>query len=603
MISLLLIYIILLSGSIFLSLKFNKKIENTFIVWIMSIIFILYFCGLFKLLEMGVYLILLISIMLLIYDINKFLDDKSIFKKLIFTKGLFFFTLLFIGLIIIHKDRLISVWDEFSHWGDVVKAMFYINDFSTNPNSLSEFKSYPPAMALFQYFWVKIANNFNEYYLYISYQIVSISIFLTFVENIKEFKKTFIAGAILMLTPLVFFNDFYISIYIDSIVSIFFSFIILNFIKEKEYDKFFIIKIALSLFTLVLLKDVGLFFAIISLLVLIVILIKSKKIKFDKHFYKNNKNVINMIIAFVLIIMFAKISWGILININNVTVSFGNKITIKDIIDLILGNTLPYRKEVIKNFVTSLFTKEILMYPFILDFVKIVIILSIIYVFLYKKKIFNNKAIIITIFSGLFIYAFGLMILYCFKFSEYEAVRLASYSRYLSIYLNCLLFISCVFLIDSKYNIITLIILIIFIPYSSVFRIITTKNETIETRKQYQEVALNIKKYVKPSDKIYVIIQNTTGYDYWHLHHVLRPNPINENYSWSIGEKYYDGDIWTLNISCNEWLENLKQNYDYVYLFKTDDKFIDEFKCAFNNSENIKNGNLFKIDKKLILVN
>ena len=44
-----------------------------------------------------------------------------------------------------------SVWDEFSHWADIVKVMTQLDDFGTNPLSHSRFQSYPPAMALYRF--------------------------------------------------------------------------------------------------------------------------------------------------------------------------------------------------------------------------------------------------------------------------------------------------------------------------------------------------------------------------------------------------------------------------------------------------------------------
>ena len=160
MLNLILIYLILLSGSIFLALVFNKKIGKTFILYIISIIFILYIFGLFKILKFGVYFIEILSFLLMIFNLIIFFKKRQKFKELIFGKELIIFTFFYGFLIILHRGRLFTVWDEFSHWGDVVRAMFDINDFATNPNSLSTFKSYPPAISLFQYFFVRV-----EYYI------------------------------------------------------------------------------------------------------------------------------------------------------------------------------------------------------------------------------------------------------------------------------------------------------------------------------------------------------------------------------------------------------------------------------------------------------
>ena len=163
--NIILAFLIIQILSVFYSIKLKKSIGKTFILSIMSIIFILYIFGMFFSLIWGVYFIKLLTAITFIYEIIYIKKEWKCVKKYIFNKDNLIFTTLFIILIIIHKGRMLSSWDEFSHWGDVVKAMFTINDFSTSPKSLSMFQSYPPAMSLFQYFFMKLGNDFIEYQL------------------------------------------------------------------------------------------------------------------------------------------------------------------------------------------------------------------------------------------------------------------------------------------------------------------------------------------------------------------------------------------------------------------------------------------------------
>ena len=70
---------------------------------------------------------------------------------MLFIIGLIIFLLVFFAFSVFNAGKLASTWDEFSHWIDIVKAMTTVDDFGTNPQSLSTFKSYPPAMSIFQY--------------------------------------------------------------------------------------------------------------------------------------------------------------------------------------------------------------------------------------------------------------------------------------------------------------------------------------------------------------------------------------------------------------------------------------------------------------------
>ena len=602
MINLILAFLIIEILSVFYSLKLKQSIAKTFILSIMSIIFILYIFGLLSLLKWGVYFIELLSVIALIYEIIYIVKNKKDIKKIkkyIFNTDNLIFTILFIILIFIHYGRMLSSWDEFSHWGDVVKAMFTINDFSTSPKSLSAFQSYPPAMSLFQYFWMKLGNNFIEYQLFISYQIVAISLFLPFISDIKKISGKIISVIILLFIPMIAFNNFYTSIYIDAILGLLYGYNILTIIFNKKYDCYFILNLFLSFFTLILLKDVGLFLVIINVLILFLdIFFIKKKIELSKIGIKNNRKYILILVGAILLIIFTKISWDYNIKLNNASIQFGTKISIKDIYNLLTLNNLGYKKTVIKNFIDALYQRQLITGILGFNTITLTIVLMLLINILMKKMPVIKKYSF-YVFMGLGIYVFGLLFLYCTKFSEYEAIRLASFERYLSIYfLGIIFMITVLFINKLNKKTILLLLILLFIPYYNVFNIRVSVNNSIGIRSPYLEAENKIKNNIDEDDKIYIISQNTTGFDFWVLRYSLRPNIINSG-CWSIGEKYYEGDIWTLKISSDEWMNNLiKDDFDYVYIYKSDQEFVKQFGELFNDDSKILNDSLFKVDKK-----
>lgn len=603
MLNLLLLFIILKIFSIFFSIILKKKIEFTYIITIMSIITLLYIFGLFGYLKIGVYFIQIISLIIMLYDLNFLSKNKFFIKKYILTKGLFLFTFLFISLTFIHQGRLLSSWDEFSHWGDVVKAMFTIDDFSTSPLSMSTFQSYPPAMSLFQYFCLKLGNNFIESQLFITYQLVGICLFLPFLSNIKKNKNLIISLLLLLIMPMIIFNTYYVTIYIDAILGLFFGYIILSIIYNEDYDMYFYINIVLSLFILILLKDVGLFLAIISIVSLLVdLLLVKKKISFTKKFFNENKKYLFLIFSSIIAIIIAKLSWNLNINYNGANISFANKISLKNIVDLFMFKNLGYRESVVKNFISALYNKNIIASFINIDTIRLTIIFALTFLLALKNNK-NSHKYIYTIFAGFLIYVIGLLIIYCFKFSEYEAINLASYNRYMSIYFVAIFFIACVILINNQKHLTSiLLIVLLFVPYFNIFTIRNSVDDSIAIRKNYDVATTKIKNNTENNDKIYVISQNTTGFDYWVIRFSVRPNQINSG-AWSIGNKYYEKDIWTLQINAEKWYYNLiNDNYDYVYIYKCDENFVTQFSSLFEDTEQIKNNSLYRIGEKLILV-
>ena len=214
-----------------------------------------------------------------------------------------------------------------------------------------------------------------------------------------------------------------------------------------------------------------------------------------------------------------------------------------------------------------------------------------------KQK--NNSYYTGCIFGGLIIYIIGLAFIYCFKFSEYEAIRLASYSRYIAIYLSAILFV-IIALVTYHYkpSLVLLLVMLLFIPYGSLYTLINSINESKTIREPYESAVKELSNIIDENDKVYIISQNTTGFDYWVLKYSLRPNEINKPNTWSIGEKYGAEDIWTAEYTKEEWMELLiKDNYDYVYIYKCDDQFIKQYSELFIDDKNINSQKLFKVVK------
>lgn len=598
MINLILGYLIIQIISIFYSIKFKKNIGNMFILTILSIIVILYLFGLFNLLSAGVYLIEIMSIGILIYECIYFYKNKNKVLPTIVNKENIIFTLMFIGLSVIHSGRMISTWDEFSHWGDVVKAMFTINDFSTSSKSMSQFQSYPPAMSLFQYFFMKIGNNYIESNLYIAYQLFFVSLIMPFISKSKKVFDSIIILIAMLLVPIIVNSSFYTTIYIDSILGLLFGYL-LSTIMLNSYDKHQVLTISLSLFTLVLLKDVGMFLAIIALMMIIVDLIfVKKKITFKNNFFRKNKKYIVIIVTGIVAVLLAKLSWNLDIKINDAYVSFGNKITVKEILNFLTFNNLGYRGVVISNFLKNLYTQNIVTSVVNLNTITMSLITAIILILVLSKQK-NNSYYTGCIFGGLIIYIIGLAFIYCFKFSEYEAIRLASYSRYIAIYLSAILFV-IIALVTYHYkpSLVLLLVMLLFIPYGSLYTLINSINESKTIREPYESAVKELSNIIDENDKVYIISQNTTGFDYWVLKYSLRPNEINKPNTWSIGEKYGAEDIWTAEYTKEEWMELLiKDNYDYVYIYKCDDQFIKQYSELFIDDKNINSQKLFKVVK------
>ena len=215
MLAIIILIIALFSPSFYISIKKNIAIERVRPATIFSIILIIYVFGLVKLLKIGVYFVFLLVLLSLIANMVELIKDKKKFEallKILIKPSIFIWISGILMLYFYYRGRMIVVWDEFSHWGDVVKMMYYNNIYNTDIASMSAVRTYPPIMSLFQYFVENLSfRGFQEHYLFCSYQAFTLSLILPFIKGIKwrEFFKILLIIIIFLLAPTIFFNSAY----------------------------------------------------------------------------------------------------------------------------------------------------------------------------------------------------------------------------------------------------------------------------------------------------------------------------------------------------------------------------------------------------------
>lgn len=601
-IKILLILIITISPSLYLGARFNKKTETFIPITLMSIILILYLGGMIKILKPTVYIISVISIIMLLLFIKNLVTTKRKIKDIL-TPGTVFFLTFCIFISIFHYGRLLSNWDEFSHWGDVVKAMTNINDFSTNANSLSYFQSYLPAVSLFQYFFQVIYGSFTESLLYVAYDILVVSLFIPFTKNIKwkDFWKIVTMVIIILILPVLFNDIYYSQIYVDSFLGFIFGYSLISIFLIKEYTWLDIINICIANSVLILTKDVSIMLFFINCLIVLFVYINNRK--------KNQNNFkIPQLVTVIVLPLILYLMWKVNVTITGANVVFDKPINIADILNTILRQDSTYRTTVLLNFVEALNKRPIISNLIPLNYYALLAISVALFYGISQssEKNKNQKNVILSIIIiGCIIYTIAHFALYITKFTEYEALKLASFERYIGIYfISIFMFVGCYILCNfekcKNLSLIYILILMGFGSINNIFNSFYKLGDTIYLREQYTLSNEKITAELNQTKKrIYFISENDTGTDYWILKFVNRNNlsSINKVGTFSIGLSPYDEkDIYTIIIKPNEWQEELKSNFDYVYLYDVDDIFINTYKNIFYNINDIQDNTLFKVD-------
>ena len=414
MLTILLLLLIILIPSFYFYIKSDIDVEKIIPCTVISIVLIIYVFGLLNLLKYGVYIIWVICLLLLVLLIQSFIKRKASIKeciKILLKPSLVFFVFGAVALYFYYKERLLLNWDEFSHWGDVVKMMYYNNIFNTNPASMSAANGYPPVMSIFQYFVENLSvSGYKESYLYIAYHIFVISLIIPFIKDIKwrNVFRIILSLIIIVIVPTLFFAVpyyYYAIIYIDPFLGILFGCLMANIYITKKYEKFDIIHNSLVLFALTLTKDIAPVFSFIALSVVFwKLVIDDKNYNILKKF--NKKKLLKFVKKtqpvwiFLLVIIVSYISWKLNILLNVKSNGLTDNRNLKDMILLLLHNGIPYRNIVIENYINSLWTYRFTSFGNIYLINSILVIFSIL---LYNKEEKANQARSVYTFVAMFI--------------------------------------------------------------------------------------------------------------------------------------------------------------------------------------------------------
>lgn len=142
--SLIILYLVLISGCFFGCIYTSRRFEEMLPLWCIAIVLCMFVFGISGFLAAGVYFVLVLALAACVAGAFR-LKKGGIhgFRSRFFSPGFTLFALLYLALIVFNYGRLLLAWDDFSHWGDVVKVMTTMDVMSTSPLSNSLFRNIP----------------------------------------------------------------------------------------------------------------------------------------------------------------------------------------------------------------------------------------------------------------------------------------------------------------------------------------------------------------------------------------------------------------------------------------------------------------------------
>ena len=623
------VFSLLAGGGMLFANFFRERFEKTLPVFVLALVTLLYLFGIFGVLSAGVVVSFIFSVGGLILSAFLIVIKKHRLDtiKRIFTPGFLAFFLLLSLLFILNWSKNFVEWDDFSHWGIMIKETFRLDKLYSVPESvLGVHKDYPPIVCLFEYWFLKIKGEYTEPAVFVSSQLFTLIFLLPAFENVhfKNIIKFLSVFAIIMVLPCVVEINLYSSIYIDVTVGVLFSYSLATAVVSKKNSNFDIINIVLGCLVLTLTKQIGFFFVAVVVLYLVLysvyrFYIIKKRDGQDIPKRNLHRPAITVLCSFAALVV-GKLSWGWYLNVCNVSSGqFSiSQISISGILSLLKRTAPEYQIVTFKNFVSAIFGRAIVDYPFSFSYFKLFLIfiaLTGLLWFVFRKSEYSVQIKIFswTMFLAGIGYAGVILLLYIFSFGPYEGPQLASYERYMSTFfvgIACAMFLILTALCsketevrpmksDISWLLLAAIICGVWMEPGAYSQMLPFRREDtiFSVNKVYSDTLDEIVDFEK--DKVYLILQGTNGAGYWSIKYYANPLKTNGNFSWSIGSKASEGDVWTKPMSANEWYDILiNENYDYVYVVCTNDSFINEFGSLFENQSDIQNNTIFRVDRQ-----
>lgn len=606
LLAILIFLLVLCSGSALFCAATDLHFEELAPLTGIGVILVLFLFGLAGSLAMGVYAVLALALAcwaLAALEIWK--KGFRSFAHRFFSPGFWLFLLLAATLLVLNLGREFVNWDDFSHWGDVVKLMVTQGVFNTDPQAGSMYPEYPPGVALFQYFLQRLlllaGGRFNEGLVYFCHQFLLYLLPFPFLKQLNFRKpESYILLALLFLCPLPFFPELFPQLKVDAILGALFACILAwsftGGLKTPAGMAYALLSTAL----LPLVKTSGI---LLALLAAAGIFLAEDKPGGWAGLVRRLSGLAAALLPWLLWegnVWLSQARRAFTINLNSASGGF-------------LGPDA-YRLESFKQFVEAFLSRNVTAEETVAGGLPPVFLLvlgvSLLYFLLSlgRRKDRERAAgyarlFWLTLVSAALFYI-GLCGAYLFSFSQEEAISLAAFERYtgtihLSVYQLLLLltlrFIAQGFLDGRKTAVLFFCGWTAVTPWLSLMRYAGRSNVVFsqEYRRESDGLVERLTAAAGTGEyRVYVLSSEPS--DYLTMHYQLRPGTVNGSDSWWNTPIVQPQAGETL---AEAWRRELLEGYDYVLIFDLAENMKDEFGSVFADPDSLQDYSAYRVDK------
>lgn len=252
--------------------RFKIRFEEALPSTISFIVIWLYCFGIVGLLSAGLYI--LWGLILASGVITWYLDGRGGIKANVFntlTPGFFVYLLWLIWVFVQYSEANVNHHDDFSHWALAAKNTFILNAIAVGPDANTIFQDYPPGTALLAYFLLKLKGGYLEPVLLFGMSIWGYAILAYPIKFLKwkDWKTILVYAIVGFFIPVAFrldqnsYLDYHAYLMVDYLLALIFGYgLTLAVNAGIRYQPIDLYKLVAVIFSLVLIKQAGVFLAL-----------------------------------------------------------------------------------------------------------------------------------------------------------------------------------------------------------------------------------------------------------------------------------------------------------------------------------------------------
>lgn len=520
----------------------------------------------------------------------------------------------------VSRGRLMLIWDEFSHWGVVVKNMYLLDEFGSSAASTAIYKSYPPSIGLLQYYFMRLEGVFTEATLYRAKDFLTLSLLLPFFEKTawKDVKELLLLTVIVFCLPLIDYYYFYRSIHVDGLMGLLFLYILIAYYRAEAGDLFSYACVALGIFALAMIKSSGAGFCLLILLLLAVDWLYRRKDAADMAPPRGRRLAGSLLLPCAAL-LFAAVTWRINLAVSGAA-DYWNAAAALSPQRLLFAvqNPQPYQSETLERFFSALFalrddTYAVRLSP--LSWIGLTVVPCALSWLVTPAAAEKKRVgrICLLLLAGYAIWLIVLLFSFLFLFADFEALNLDGFERYTSTYQLGAMGFSLYLLLTSwrenrkerfaAYLSLLLCAQLCFFTFSDMAKatvLAPQYNAYTRAQRAGYPAAPAWPELDPARDRVLFIGQQSeaTGLDFYYNRYLKTPLYVGMIGSWSVGEKYGNSDDWTAPFTLEDWTRAVyDSDYTHIYLFAVDERFAETFGPAFANPADIADGALLSVSR------